>query len=97
LQFYFRAQKKWAASGKSLMRLLKAENPRLAKEWTTAFKSLVKTGDASGIESVVTKILKPHGGYLWDGFRSDAPAEWKALDENKIFYHQGTRIDGGKE
>ena len=84
LQFYFRTATKWTASGKSLIRLLKAENPELAEEWTTAFEILIQTGDASGIESAVTKILAPHGGYLWDGFRSDAPAEWKESDENKI-------------
>jgi hypothetical protein len=32
----------------------------------------------------VAKILEPYGGYLWDGFRSDAPAYWKVLEENKI-------------
>ncbi len=32
----------------------------------------------------VTKILAPHGGYLWDGFRADAPADWKVLEENEI-------------
>jgi len=84
LQFYFRAHKKWGASGKSLIRLFKQENPELAEEWTTAFEILIQTGDASGIESTVTKILAPHGGYLWDGFRSDAPADWKEWDENKI-------------
>jgi RimJ/RimL family protein N-acetyltransferase len=84
LQFYFRAATKWTASGKSLIRLFKQENPELAEEWTTAFEILIQTGDASGIESAVTKILAPHGGYLWDGFRSDAPAEWKECDENKI-------------
>ena len=84
LQFYFRAARKWTASGKSLIRVLKQENPELAEEWTTAFEGLVETGDASGIESAVTKILAPHGGYLWDGFRADAPAEWKVLEEHKI-------------
>ncbi len=84
IQFYFRAQKKWTASGKTLMGLFKAENPYMATELNKSFESLVQTGDASGLESVVTKILAPYGGYLWDGFRSDAPAEWKALDESKI-------------
>lgn len=77
LQFYFRAQKKWTASGKSLIRLLKQENPELAEKWTTAFESLVKTGNATDVENVVIKILEPYGGYLWDGFRSGAPTEWK--------------------
>ncbi|WJW79891.1 GNAT family N-acetyltransferase [Bartonella sp. TP] len=80
LQFYFRAQKKWTASGKSLIRLFKQENPELAKEWIAAFESLIQTGDASGIECVITKILAPYGGYLWDGFRSDAPADWKEAE-----------------
>lgn len=84
LQFYFRTQKKWAASGKSLIRLFKQENPELAEEWTTAFESLVKTGDSTAVETVVAKILEPYGGYLWDGFRSDAPADWRESDENKI-------------
>lgn len=43
LQFYFRCQKKWSASGKSLMRLLKQENSQLAEEWITAFEKLVQT------------------------------------------------------
>ncbi|PPE03412.1 GNAT family N-acetyltransferase [Holospora curviuscula] len=84
LQFYFRAARKWTASGKSLIRLFKQENPELAEEWTTAFESLVKTGDSKAVETVVTKILEPYGGYLWDGFRSDAPEEWKEFDEGKI-------------
>ncbi len=84
LQFYFRAATKWTASGKSLIRLLKAENPELAEEWTTAFEILIQTADSKAVETVVTKILEPYGGYFWDGFRSDAPADWKECDENKI-------------
>ena len=84
LQFYFRAATEWTASGKSLIRLFKQENPELAEEWTKAFESLVKTGDSTAVETVVTKILERHGGCLWNGFRFDAPAEWKEFDENKI-------------
>lgn len=78
LQFYFRARTKWTASGKSLIRLFKAENPEFAAEWTASFETLVQTGDPTAIEIVVTKILKPHGGLLWDGFRSNAPIHWRA-------------------
>jgi len=82
LQFYFRAATKWTASGKSLIRLLKAENQELAEEWTTAFEILIQTGDSKAVETVVTKILEPYGGYLWDGFRSDAPADWRLSVED---------------
>ncbi len=91
LQFYFRGQKKWAASGKSLIRLFKTENSELAEEWTAAFENMVKTGDATAVEAVVAKIVEPHGGFLWDGFKSDAPVEWKGLNENKILQELKSR------
>jgi hypothetical protein len=84
LQFYFRAATKWTASGKSLIRLFKQKNQELAEEWVTAFENLIQTSDSIAVETVMAKILAPHSGYLWDGFRSDAPAEWKAFDESKI-------------
>lgn len=84
LQFYFRAQKKWTASGKALIRFFKQENLELAEEFTKAFESLVQTGDSTAVETVVTKILERHGGYLWDGFRSDAPTEWRlSVEDNR--------------
>ena len=82
IQFYFRADKKWAASGKSLMRLFIVANPNLAVEFNQSFTNLVQTGDASGIEQVVQTILAPYGGLLWDGFRSDASPNSKITTEN---------------
>ena len=76
-QFYLRSQNKWCASGKSIIRYLKNDNLVLAIEFTKAFESLFQTGDSSGIEKVVQKILAPYGGFLWDGFRSDASKEAK--------------------
>lgn len=77
IQFYFRSQGKWAASGKSLIRLFKSDNPILASKYTQAFNNLFKIGEVEGLEPVVKEILEPYGGLLWDGFRSDAPREWK--------------------
>jgi hypothetical protein len=72
IQFYFRAQKKWSASGKSIIRYLKVDNPDLALEFTKSFEALFQSGDAAGVESIVKKILEPYGGLLWDGFKSNA-------------------------
>lgn len=77
LQFYFRAQNKWAASGKSLMRLLQQNNPELALELNNSFDVLFKTGQATELELVITRILQPYGGFLWNGFKSNAPIHWK--------------------
>lgn len=76
-QFYFRSQGKWAASGKSLIRLFKNENPILTSKYTKGFNNLFKVGKVEDLESVVKEILEPYGGLLWDGFRQDAPREWK--------------------
>ncbi len=76
-QFYFRSQNKWCASGKSIIRYLKNDNPALASEFVVAFESLFHTGNTSNIESIVIKILAPYGGLLWNRFRSDASREAK--------------------
>ena len=72
-QFYFRSQNKWCASGKSIIRYLKSDNPDLALEFTQAFESLFQTGLSAALELLVKKILEPYGGLFWNGFRSDAP------------------------
>ncbi|HAU0349440.1 TPA: nucleotidyltransferase domain-containing protein [Legionella pneumophila] len=76
-QFYFRAQNKWCASEKSIVRYLQQENPDLAREYLECFKQVFKSGDARDLKKLVEKILKPYGGLLWEGFYSDAPKEAK--------------------
>lgn len=74
-QFYFRSQNKWCASGKSIIRYLKSDNPDLALEFMQAFQDLFQTGNSAALELLVKKILDPYGGLFWNGFRSDAPKE----------------------
>lgn len=63
-QFYFRSQNKWCASGKSIIRYLKSDNPSLALEFTQAFEDLFQTGHPAALELLVKKILEPYGGLL---------------------------------
>lgn len=74
-QFYFRSQNKWCASGKSIIRYLKSDNPNLALEFTEAFEGLFQTGYSAALELLVKKILEPYGGLFWNEFRSDSPKE----------------------
>ena len=71
-QFYFRSKNKWCASGKSIIRYLKNDNPDLAEEFVAAFESLFQTGSSVLLELLLKKILEIYGGLFWDGFRSDA-------------------------
>jgi predicted nucleotidyltransferase len=60
----------WIGSGKILVRLLESCDAKLAEHLFQNFKSF----DLQKIEHCVNEILIPHGGLLWIGFRSDAPA-----------------------
>lgn len=90
-QFYFRSQNKWCASGKSLIRYLKNDNPDLATEFSKSFETLFQTGNSEFLESLVKKILEPYGGLFWNGFRSDASKESRITD------HKGTKYEVGNE
>jgi len=83
-QYYFRSQNKWCASGKSLIRYLQKDNHDLALEFNQSFESLFQKGDTLGIKNLVQKILAPHGGLLWDGFKSEALPNLKIADINNV-------------
>jgi predicted nucleotidyltransferase len=76
-EFYFRAQNKWQASGKILLRYLKKQNYDLAERYRDAFDDIFKYGHTAELESLVKEILKPYGGLLWEGYRMDAPETWR--------------------
>jgi hypothetical protein len=81
-QFYFRAQNKWCASGKSIIRYLKNDSPALALEFNQCFENLFQKGDFVGLESVVKKVLMPYGGLLWDGFKLNASKDARLSEKN---------------
>lgn len=76
-QFYLRAQGKWRASGKSIIRYLKEQDEPFAEEYCDAFEAVFKNSATAKLESLVTKILEPYGGLLWEGYRLEAPKEWR--------------------
>lgn len=76
-EFYFRAQNKWQASGKAILKYLKQHDYDFAENYRDAFDELFKYGHAQKLEVLVQQVLEPYGGLLWDGYRADAPKEWK--------------------
>ena len=90
-QFYFRALNKWCASGKSIARYLEQDNPEIAKEFSESFESVFQTGEGADLKKLTQKILQPFGGFLWDGYKSEAPQDARiseaiALDESEDGY-----------
>src|SRR5262249_10334005 len=76
-EFYFRAQNKWAASGKTILQFLKKQNYELASLYRDAFDDVFKHGHTRLLNELTCKILEPYGGLLWDGYHADAPKEWR--------------------
>lgn len=79
--FYFRSQNEWTADGKTLDRLLKKNNPELAKRYEDAFAALYTSCNPSKVIALAEDVLEPHGGFLFDGYHLDAPPEWKIKPE----------------
>jgi hypothetical protein len=74
--FYFRANGKWSASRKHIPRKLKQIDPVLYENWVTAF-SEAYGGNFDKVIQLATLITKPFGGLLFDGYKRDAPADWR--------------------
>ncbi len=80
-EFYLLSNRQWIGHGKQLTKKLETFNPHMAHKFE---KSFFLSSDWQEISNLTFEILEPYGGLLWDGFKADAPADWKALDENKI-------------
>lgn len=75
--FALRADRHWSASGKALPRALARASSDLAQRFETSFHRLFMAGDGNQVQDLVDAVLRPHGGRLRDGFRQEAPAEWR--------------------
>lgn len=76
-EFYFRAQNKWSAGGKTILQFLKKQDYDLASLYRDAFEDVFKHGCTQLLNELACKILEPYGGLLWDEYRADAPKEWR--------------------
>jgi len=75
--FVLRAGGDFSGAGKGLAVALETHEPALAARFDTAFASLFADGDAGPIQHLVDDALAPHGGRLVDGYRAEAPADWR--------------------
>jgi hypothetical protein len=82
--FYFRSQDKWSAKGKSIPKRWKSENLLLAQDFLEAFGYAFKQNDSSKIISFSEQILKPFGGWYFDGSKTIAPSDWRIIDLGRM-------------
>lgn len=74
-EFYLLSNRQWIGHGKQLTKKLETFNPHMAHKFE---KSFFLSSDWQEISNLTFEILEPYGGLLWDGFKADAPADWKA-------------------
>jgi predicted nucleotidyltransferase len=76
--YYFRVEGHWSATAKAIPRALRRCDPRFATKFADAFAALFSAADQSQVVALAEEVLIPHGGWLFDGYRGEAPAEWRA-------------------
>lgn len=75
--FYFRARGEWSAKGKQIPRQLSHSDPAMATRFADAFHALFAGAETIPAIRLAEDILGHHGGLLFDGFRRDAPRDWR--------------------
>lgn len=78
--YYFRANGLWSAVNKSIPRKLGKTDPELYSRFREGFEELFAGGRSDKVITLAEEILKPHGGFLFDGYKHEAsPACRKPL------------------
>lgn len=81
--YYFRANNLWSAKGKSIPRILNQANANLCLSYCTAFEELFGDGLPEKVVALADEILTPGGGFLFGGYRIEAPANYRKLSKQK--------------
>jgi predicted nucleotidyltransferase len=71
--FYFRSNDLWLAKHKAIPRELKKADPEFEKRFCLAFEDLFVNGKSERVIELAEELLQSAGGFLFDGFKSDAP------------------------
>lgn len=75
--YHLRARGFWSAKGKSIPRALRRADAALCVRYCRSFADLFTNGDARAVIDLAEELLGPGGGLLFEGYRLDAPAEWR--------------------
>lgn len=74
--FYFRSQRLWSASNKHIPRRMAKTNAEMADLWVHAYDEAY-AGKYASLIALAESILAPYGGFLFDGYRRNAPSSWR--------------------
>lgn len=77
---FLRSQNLWSAKGKSIPRRLLSVDPEFYQHFKYAFEAAFTKEDTAPVIRLCEDILKPDGGFLFQGYVREAPSEWRMPD-----------------
>jgi predicted nucleotidyltransferase len=80
-QFYFKANKYWAGKDKYISRAMMKIDPKIENDFSYAFYEAIINKKIEKVLNITEEILKPFGGFLFDGYRFDAKEEMRTIRE----------------
>jgi hypothetical protein len=75
--YYFRTNNLWSARGKSIPRTLNQVDAELCSRYCNSFAELFADSQPPKVIALAEEILKPNGGFLFDGHKLDAPTDYR--------------------
>jgi hypothetical protein len=73
--FYLRSRGHWSAKGKAIPRRLREVDADFAARFCEAFETLFGGKHSREVVALVEDMLAPFGGFLFDGYKLDAPGD----------------------
>ncbi len=73
--FFLRTRGRWSGRGRWIPRRLREADADFAARFSRAFEALFAEKRQEEVVALVGEMLAPHGGFLFDGHRRDAPPE----------------------
>lgn len=78
--YFLRSQNLWSAKGKSIPRRLLSVDSEFYQHFKDAFEVAFTIEDTDPVIRLCENVLKPDGGFLFQGYVREAPSEWRMPD-----------------
>lgn len=75
--FALRSKGHWSGDGKQISRALNKYRPDIYHRFTRAFDELFIHESTDTVVSFAEELVAPFGGFIFDGYRRDAPVSWR--------------------
>jgi hypothetical protein len=70
----------WTAKGKAIVRRLQQIDSSFADSFSFAFRCAWSSSDTAPLIALCETTLARDGGFLFDGYRADAPESWRSFE-----------------